>query len=181
MLCGFLPCEKKMRRPFVFSSFLLFHADDLIHSVVRYLHGDGKVFCKYLLKLVLMHEADGDLARMTGVVAVDLFAAHAVRHGERTAGAEHSRKRTYQPLRLRKVREGVIHHYSVKAAAKLRRLHVAADYLHILLWEFRGGYLRHLRGDINAHDVLHVSRDIIGYQHAGAAGDVYKDAVIDTN
>ena len=119
-----------------------------------------------------LHEPVGDTARRAVVVRVDVRARAAVRHGEPAAGGEQRGKARHEPLRVGKMRKGVIDDDRVKALAERRGLRVAADEAHVLLREFFARDADHLGGDVHGGDALDVPAQIVANEHARAAGNV---------
>ena len=112
------------------------------------------------------------MARRAVVVRVDGRARAAVRHGEPPAGGQQRGEARHEPLRVGKVRKGVINDDRVKALAERRSLRVAADEPYILLREFFARDADHLGGDVHGGDALDVPAQIVADEHARAARDI---------
>ena len=128
---------------------------------------------KYLLQTFRVHQAVGDLAGGTAVMVVNGFPAGTVGNGQAAALFQKPRQGGNEPLRIRKMRKGIIHHHRVKFALKGGLLHIAADYPDIFdMGVLLGSQLCHLRRDVDTGDGFYIPLQIIGKQNACAAGHI---------
>ena len=78
----------------------------------------------------------------------------------------------YEPHRIGKVGEGIVHHAAVKIARKLRRLHITADKAYIVLLKLCFCNRYHFRRNIYSRNGFDLTFKIVGNEHARAACDI---------
>lgn len=76
-------------------------------------------------QVVLVHKAQADGAGGLAVAAVDTGPAHAVGHGQRTAGRQMAAENSDDLLRIGKMGEGVVDHDAVKLFAEISGLRIS--------------------------------------------------------
>ena len=68
--------------------------------------------------------------------------------------------------------ECIVYDDAIKALVKRNMFDITAKHGHILLREFFLGDAHHLRGDVHGGDGSHAPAQIVGNQHASAAGHI---------